>query len=117
MAGAAGAGAVVIGASIIGDLPIEFDEIKQDEVLKIEFKDREFLESKITDSAKIYQVVSQIKQSSMIDPVDGDFYRTVELVLTNDRVVRIGVHRSYLKNGNDYYQMEKELNEEIKKHF
>lgn len=109
-------GAVLV-ASAINDLPIEFDDIKQNEVLKIEFKDREFIESQITDTTEIQRIVSQIKQSSTVDPVEGSFYRTVELVLTNDRVVRIGVNGSYFKNGNAYYQMREELNEEINKHF
>jgi hypothetical protein len=107
----------VLTASAINDLPIEFNEIKQDEVLKIEFKDREFIESQITDTVEIQLMVSQIIQSPMVDPVQGNFYRTVELVLTDERVVRIGVNDSYLKNGNAYYQMGEELNEKIKKHF
>jgi hypothetical protein len=109
-------GGVVVG-SIIADQPIGLNEIKLNEVLKIEFKDREFLESQITDKIKIHRIVSQIKQVSIVDPVKGSFYQTVELVLTDDRIVRVGVYDSYLKNGNAYYKMGKELNEEIKKHF
>jgi hypothetical protein len=109
-------GALVVG-TMISDQPIEFNEVKENEVLKIEFKDREFIESQITDTTKIQRIVRQITQSSVVDPVQGNFYRTVELVLTDERVVRIGVNDSYLKNGNAYYQMGKELNEEIKKHF
>lgn len=109
-------GAVVVG-SMVTEQPIKFSEIKQDEVLKIEFKDREFIEYQITETTRIKRIVSQIKQSTLVESVQGDFYQTVELALTDDRVVRIGVNDSYLKNGNAYYKMGKELNEEIKKHF
>ena len=107
----------VLTVSAINDLPVEFDEIKQNEVLRIEFKDREFIESQITDTTEIQRMVSQIKQSATVDPIEGGFYRTVELVLTDGRIARIGVNGSYLKNGKAYYQMGEELNEEVNNRF
>ena len=112
-----GAAGAVIGASLAADRPIDFKEVKVEEVLRIEFKDREFIESQVIDPVQVKQLVSQIKRSSIVEPVQGNYYRTVELVLTNDRIVRIGVFNSYLKNGNNYYKMEKGLNEEVKKRF
>lgn len=111
-----GVGAVV-GASLAADQPIDFREVSLEDVVRIEFKDREFIESQISNSVQIDRLFSQIKQSVVIEPVQGKYYKTVELILTDDRVIRIGVFNSYLKNGNDYFKMESNLNEEIKKHF